>query len=159
MATAPPTVMLANARRLVSLSTRLSIFALILGKLDLRLLFEFLLKLFLAIVKILSYKLTNVTLNDGYWGETNSLTFPSQNVFAGWLELAAGVRVRIKGPIAMGWMFRYKMLLHQSHPSTGDAWYIPGFGSVTAGISGSFSIFYDIPINKKSLKDKKETNP
>lgn len=100
-----------------------------------------------------SYRLTNVTFDDGYWGESGTIDFPKQNVFAGWMELVAGVRVNIKGPISMGWMFRYKMLLHQTHPSTGDAWYIPGFGSVNGNISGSFSIFYDIPLNTKPHVD------
>ena len=96
-----------------------------------------------------SYSLSNVTFNDSYWGAQDPIAFPRQNVFAGWLELVAGVRVHIAGPISVGWMFRYKMLLHQTHPSTGDAWYIPGMGSVTSPISASISVVYNIPLNKK----------
>ena len=93
------------------------------------------------------YSLTNVTFDDSYWDEDVSIAFPSQSVTAGWLELALGLRVKIVGPISAGWMFRYHMLMHQSHPKTGDAWYVPGYGTSGSSITGSFSIYYTLNLS------------
>ena len=96
-----------------------------------------------------SYKIEDVTFKDNYWGENGSISFPSQNVTAGWFELVLGLRVKIAGPISAGWMFRYHSLLHQSKPPTGNAWYIPGFGPSTSSFTGSFSIVYTLNLGKK----------
>lgn len=96
-----------------------------------------------------SYSLEDVTLNDNYWGETGTISFPTQNVTAGWFELALGLKVKLVGPISAGWMLRYKSILHKSKPETGDPWYIPGFGTNGTSITGSFSIYYTIPLKRK----------
>lgn len=106
-----------------------------------------------------SYSLKNVIFNDTYWGETGGIDFPSQNVTAGWIDLILGLRVKIAGPISAGWMFRYHSLLHQSHPSTGDAWYIPGFGTSGSSITGSFYFVYNFSLSrhKNSVAETDET--
>lgn len=95
------------------------------------------------------YSLDNVTLGDSYWSQDATIAFPSQNVTAGWLELVLGLRVKIVGPISAGWMFRYHTILHRSHPATGDAWYIPGYGSSSSSITGSFSIVYNLGLKPR----------
>lgn len=92
------------------------------------------------------YGLENVTFDDNYWGETGAIDFPTQKVTAGWFELVLGLRVKIAGPISAGWMFRYHSLLHQTKPSTGSAWYIPGYGTSGSSITGSFSFVYNFSI-------------
>lgn len=104
-----------------------------------------------------SYSLDNVWMNDSYWGENPTIAFPRQNVTAGWGELVLGLRVKIAGPISAGWMFRYHTLLHQTHPATGDAWYIPGFGPSASSITGSFSIVYKFEFKHKPEAPKGET--
>ncbi|MCH5219675.1 MAG: hypothetical protein J1F20_03815 [Muribaculaceae bacterium] len=96
-----------------------------------------------------SYHLENVMLNDSYWGSVNPVVFPGQNVTAGWGELVLGLRVKLGGPISAGWMFRFHTLLHQTHPASGDAWYIPGYGSTSSTFTASFSIVYKITFNNK----------
>lgn len=109
------------------------------------------------------YNLTDVRLDDPYWGEDVPLTFPTASVTAGWFELTLGLRVRIAGPVSAGWSFRYHNILHQSHPATGDAWYIPGYGTATSSISGAFHIVYTFDIThlntKKSRTDNEEIAP
>lgn len=96
-----------------------------------------------------SFSVNNVSFDDSYWGETGTINFPSSNVTAGWYELLLGLRVKIVGPISAGWMFRYHGLLHQTKPPTGNAWYVPGFGPSTSSITGSFSIVYNLSINRR----------
>lgn len=49
----------------------------------------------------------------------------------------------------MGWCLRYKAKLHESKADYGDPWYIPGYGTRTSSISGSFMVTYTLPIKKK----------
>lgn len=95
------------------------------------------------------YSLENVTLDDSYWGNVTPISFPTQNVTAGWVEIVLGLRVKIAGPVSAGWMLRYHSILHQTHPETGDAWYIPGYGTSTSSITGSFSIYYTFQFSEK----------
>lgn len=95
------------------------------------------------------YHLENVTIDDPYWNEALNPSFPDASVTAGWFELVLGLRVKIAGPISAGWAFRYHSILHRSHPATGDAWYIPGYGTETSSLSGSFSIVYSLGLAKE----------
>lgn len=103
----------------------------------------------------------DITIDDSYWGETSTMTIPSTSATAGWLEFGIGLRVRLAGPISAGWMIKYHSILHQSHPATGDPWYIPGYGTATSSLSGSFSIIYTLPLGgkKKVVADSTLTDP
>ncbi|MEE1207065.1 MAG: DUF6048 family protein [Muribaculaceae bacterium] len=90
-----------------------------------------------------------ITVDDPYWGETSSMSIPSTSASAGWLEVGIGLRVKLFGPISAGWMVKYHTVLHQSHPAVGDPWYIPGYGTATSALGGSFSIIYTLPLNRK----------
>lgn len=94
-----------------------------------------------------SYSVDDVSLKPGYWGDGASFNIPAQHAAVGWLEVVAGLRVKIWGPISAGWTVRYKSILHRSHCEYGDPWYVPGFGSPGA-ISGSFSVSYTLPLSK-----------
>ena len=95
-----------------------------------------------------SYSIDNVTVDDGYWGETGRFDIPAQHSVAGWFEFCLGLRVKIWGPISAGWSFRFKSLLHESRARHGEPWYIPGFGTRGSSIGGSFSISYTLPIHR-----------
>lgn len=94
-----------------------------------------------------SFSLSDISIDQGYWGDTVHPQIPGQHVTAGWYELSLGLRVKLWGPISAGWQFRYHGILHQSHPATGDPWYIPGYGSSGSSITGSFTITYTLPLN------------
>lgn len=97
------------------------------------------------------YEVTDITLNDPYWGENVAFRIPSQNMTAGYLDLMFGIRVKIAGNISMGWAFKFHKLLHESNCQYGKPWYIPGFGARGGAISGSFSVYYTLPLRKKQL--------
>lgn len=99
------------------------------------------------------FSIDNVNM-DNYWGETAPVNFPSQSASAGWLELVLGLRVKIVGPVSAGWSFRYRVMLHQSHPPLGDPWYIPGFGTKGSGIGGSFSIVYNFGFGNRKKSEE-----
>ncbi len=88
----------------------------------------------------------NIVLDSEYWGETATFDIPMQRATAGWFEFRLGVRVKIAGPISMGWNFRYALMLHESRSVYGQSSYVPGFGSRTSGIGGTFSIIYTLPL-------------
>lgn len=96
------------------------------------------------------FSVDDITLNDGYWGETSKFSIPSASVSAGWFEIGIGLKVRLWGPISAGWSLKYHQILHRSHPATGDAWYIPGYGTEGSSLSGSFNVTYTIPFRQHS---------
>ena len=95
-----------------------------------------------------SYSIDDITIDAPYWDESARFNIPSQNATAGWLELVAGLRVKIWGPISAGWSFKYHKILHESKAAYGKPWYIPGYGSRGSNITGSFSISYTFSLDK-----------
>lgn len=95
-----------------------------------------------------SYTIDNVSVSDGYWPEERPVDFPSQRVTAGYLEVMLGLRVKIAGPLSMGWAFKYHTLLHESRAPYGPAMIVPGFGKRGSPVTGMFSVFYVFTLNK-----------
>lgn len=94
-----------------------------------------------------SYKLTDVRIDDSYWGEETTMEIPSQNATAGYFEFLAGVRVNIASSFSIGWDVRFRSILHESAAPYGKPMYIPGFGKRGSALAGSISIIYTIPLN------------
>lgn len=95
------------------------------------------------------YSVSDIVLDDPYWGEQTRFEIPSTSVTAGWFEFSLGVTVRLFGPVSAGWQIKYHSIIHKSRPATGDAWYIPGYGTAGSSLGGSFSISYTIPLRRK----------
>lgn len=103
-----------------------------------------------------SYSVENVTVDVPYWDETARFDIPSQRSTVGWFELVFGLRVKIWGPISAGWAFKYHTILHESKQTYGKAWYIPGFGSRNAAVTGAFSFTYTFSLDKLNKPSAKE---
>lgn len=99
------------------------------------------------------WRLEDVTVDEGYWGQPSHYSLPDQSATAGYLEVVFGLKVRIAGPVSLGWSIVYHSMLHESAAPYGKPMYIPGFGKRSASVSGNFSIMYTIPINKKPLPE------
>lgn len=109
-----------------------------------------------------SYEVTNVTVDEGYWNSPSQVSIPSQSGSAGYLELVAGVKVKIAGPISLGWNLRYHTILHESGGKYGKPMYIPGYGKRGNSITGTFSVIYTLPLNKtakEKVNSEEETQP
>lgn len=101
-----------------------------------------------------NYYLDDVTIAPGYWDQGETFNFPRQSCSVTYLQVLFGIRVRIAGPVSLGWNFRYKGKLHESKQPSGQPWYIPGFGSRSSHITGSFSIFYTFQLSPNLLPKK-----
>lgn len=95
------------------------------------------------------YEISNFTIDDSYWGDTEQMSIPRQNATAGYFEFMAGVRVMIWKGISLGWMAKYHAILHESKSDFGESMYIPGYGKRGGAFTASFSISYTLPLNKK----------
>ena len=96
------------------------------------------------------YELNDVTMTSGYWDETSTFNFPHQKGSMTYMQVLFGLRVRIAGPVSLGWNFRYKAKLGGSYGENGDPWYIPGYGTATSAITGLFTVTYTLPFKKKT---------
>ncbi len=99
-----------------------------------------------------SYEVNNVKVNSDYWGESTEFNLPRQACSFSYIQLAFGLRIKVFGPVSMGWYFRYKAKLHESRDNYGKPWYIPGYGSRKGAITGSFYVAYTIPLHKKDAE-------
>ena len=95
------------------------------------------------------YDITNISLVNDYWGESNTADILNQHSFAQWMEVVAGIRVKIVDEVFMGWSVRFKFLLSEKKNFLSNPWYIPGFGPESGSVGFSYSIFYRIPMGKK----------
>ena len=95
-----------------------------------------------------SWSVEGITVDTPFWGEIAHGSIPSQKATAGWYELMAGLRIKLFSNVSAGWMIKFRGLLHESKSQHGQPWYIPGYGSRGGALTGSFSIFYTIPLKK-----------
>lgn len=97
-----------------------------------------------------SYQLRDVTIGDPYWGEQQVVDFPAQSSSVSYLNVLFGLKVKIVGPLSMGWAIKFRTILHQSAQPAGLPSYIPGYGSRNGAVNGAFTIYYTIPFRHKS---------
>lgn len=94
------------------------------------------------------WTLTDITSSpDSYWGPTSPVSFPTQNCLAGYWEFALSLKVRIAGPISLGWSVKYHSMLHGGDSPIGPSLYIPGFGKRGNSLAVGFSVMYTLPLN------------
>ena len=67
-----------------------------------------------------------------------------------YLHVVFGLKVKILGPVSMGWQVRLRTILHETAQPAGEPWYIPGYGVRNGIFAGSFSIFYTLPLSRKA---------
>ena len=90
-----------------------------------------------------SYDVTNVIIEDGYWGGSEIRNFRDINTTKHWFEAVAGMRVEVLRNIYMGWNVRLKMQLGRNNPGEVSPWFIPGIGIQNAGNWGfNYTIGY-----------------
>ena len=75
------------------------------------------------------YDLTQVKMNDTFWGEMPYKDFTQQTRCDAWGEVVAGCHVNIASGLMMGWYIRLKLLITRTEKNNGPMpYYIPGFG-------------------------------
>jgi len=92
-----------------------------------------------------TYNLDNLTFNQNYWGNYEA-SFQNEKSVAGWIELVVGVRVKVLGPISLGWSGQYKSTLHVSDGANSIPAYIPGYGqNIKPNAAMAFHLYYKLP--------------
>jgi hypothetical protein len=105
-----------------------------------------------------SYKTYNP---NPYWGELPST--PSGENFsgltAGWVEVIAGLKVKVINNIFVGFSLRMNTLLFNTKPNNFENLYIPGFNRTYDGNFGAgfnYTVTYFVPLYKKKAVAKKK---
>lgn len=75
-----------------------------------------------------TYTLSQLSYSGGYWGQPTQTAMSDQRGLAGWADAVAGVRVKVWGPLSLGWSLHYRNLLHVSDGMHSVPAYIPGYG-------------------------------
>lgn len=104
-----------------------------------------------------SYKIYN---SHPYWEEmpwiNSGETF--NGLTAAWIEVVAGVKVKLYNNIFVGFSLRMNTLVFEKKPSENfENLYIPGFNRTYAGNFGAgfnYTVTYFIPLYKKTVKPK-----
>ena len=91
----------------------------------------------------ITYNISNISINDSYWGTSSVYDSRNNLDYAGWLELVGGVRVDIFSGLTLGWSIRMKTLLHTSAADKTFVWYVPGYGKSSGmGVMFNYTIGY-----------------
>ncbi len=98
-----------------------------------------------------------------YFGTTPEV-FPGTNysgLSAQWIEVVAGVKVKVINNIFVGFSFRMNRLVSQKKPDDFDNLYIPGFNRTyngNFGVGFNYTVSYFIPLYKQTVKTKEKAS-
>lgn len=92
-----------------------------------------------------SYSMTNIVIEDDYWGEELVLNYYDQRTTAMWFEVLAGIKVEVFKNWYMGWSLRGKMKIGKVKEGELHPWYIPGLG-IQGNASVNWAFNYTIGI-------------
>ena len=98
-----------------------------------------------------NYDISGPAQTDLVWGGSNPFNYKDISTTAHWIELVAGVQVKIWRNFHMGWSVRYKQELHIGQPSYAKPYYIPGYGTTTdtSCWGGTYNLIFDLNWGKK----------
>lgn len=94
------------------------------------------------------FYLTDVAINDSYWSLTQNVDIPMQTSWNGFVQIGAGIHVKIAGPFAIGWGVKYQRVIHHSKDFMGQPWVVTGMGKRNSELGISLSLIYTIPLHK-----------
>ncbi len=100
------------------------------------------------------YRFTDVTLGSSYWDNSETIDFPWHHSTAGFIEVGAGLQVKVYKHFSAGWSFRYHRILHQSRHPNGTPWAIPGYGTSSGSLGITLSVTYTIPLHEPIIINK-----
>lgn len=100
-----------------------------------------------------AYNISGGRFDAGYWNEAYLRDFNKERTDAVWVEMLAGLRVQLIGPISMGWSGKIKTTLKVWNGAHSIPAYIPGYGkNQTPMYDLSLHLYYRLPhLGKKNL--------
>lgn len=99
-----------------------------------------------------SYDILDITINSGYWDQSNHFSILNQNSTALYGQVVAGLKVKIWKWFSLGWSLRYGFMIKSPTALNSNPWFIPGYG--TNALSASFSLYYTLPIHTERREPK-----
>ena len=96
-----------------------------------------------------SYDVTDVHYINSYWHEDLTSDIRGERSHALWGEAGLGLRVKLTGPISLGWMIRYHGIFKYGKSEHSRPWFIPGYGPRSGSLGFSLSIYYVLPLHRE----------
>lgn len=98
-----------------------------------------------------SWSVTDVTpVGGNYWGQQEGFSIAPIKSTIGYFQFLLGLRVKIAGPISLGWTLRWQSMIHQSKSIYGEPWYIPGYGTRGSSLNFTFAVTYTLKLKNKT---------
>ena len=97
-----------------------------------------------------SYDITDVSYYNSYWQEHIGFDITGERSHALWGEAAVGLKVKLSGPLSLGWMIRYHGIFNYGKSDSSRPWFIPGYGPRGSSLGLSMSLLYTLPLHHES---------
>ena len=94
-----------------------------------------------------TYDVTDIHYPSSYWHEQLTGDITGEHSHALWGEAGAGLRVKLSGPISLGWMIRYHGIFNYGKSEHSRPWFIPGYGPRNGSLGFSLSVYYILPLH------------
>lgn len=99
------------------------------------------------------YRISDIDITSGYWGQTNLFDLPTQHAQCWYGEALAGLKVRIYRNFFMGWTLRYRFKFSEKQGAESKPWFVPGYGA-SSPFGFTFSVIWNIPARRKPAPDE-----
>ena len=98
-----------------------------------------------------NYDISGPAQTDLVWGGSNPFNYKDISTTAHWIELVAGVQVKIWRNFHMGWSVRFKSAISKGRTDYGTPYYIPGYGTTTSGTcwGATYNLSFDLNWGRK----------
>lgn len=105
-----------------------------------------------------SYDVTDVRYVNSYWNEDFPYAIKGEHSHALWGEAGVGLKVKLFGQLAMGWMIRYHGIFDYGKNANSKPWFIPGYGPRGSSLGLSLGIFYTLPLHRDTTVSGSDNN-
>ena len=104
------------------------------------------------------YDISDIRYSNSYWQEFQHLDINGEHANALWGEAGVGLKVKLSGPLSMGWMVRYHGLFNTTKNEHSKPWFIPGYGPRNSSLGFSINISYNLPLHRNSNRAATDSN-
>ncbi len=105
-----------------------------------------------------SYDVADVRYVNSYWNEDIPYAIKGEHSHALWGEAGVGLKVKLFGHLAMGWMIRYHGIFDYGKNANSKPWFIPGYGPRGSSLGLSLGIFYTLPLHRETTVSGTDNN-
>jgi len=95
-----------------------------------------------------TYDVTDVYYWNSYWNEELAFDLRGEHSHALWGEAGVGLKVKLSGPLSMGWMIRYHGIFNYGKSDHSRPWFIPGYGPRKSSLGFTLGLSYTLPLRR-----------